>query len=97
MLESKFQSDLIKELKEIFPGCIVLKNDPTYLQGVPDLSLFWGKHWAMLECKNYMSASKRPNQQYYVNKADTMSFSRFICPENRKEVIDDLQRAFGLK
>lgn len=31
--ESEFQAKLIKKLKELFKGCIILKNDPEYLQG----------------------------------------------------------------
>jgi hypothetical protein len=66
MLESKFQSGLIKDLKKMFPGCIVLKNDPNYLQGIPDLSVFWQDKWAMLEVKKEANASHQPNQDYYV-------------------------------
>ena len=51
MLESNFQASLIRELKQLFPGCIVLKNDADYLQGVPDLLVLHGKYWASLECK----------------------------------------------
>ena len=35
--EGDFQSKLIKEIKTIFPGSFVLKNDPNYIQGFPDL------------------------------------------------------------
>lgn len=94
MKESDFQASLIKEIKTMFPGAIVLKNDPSYLQGVPDLTIFYGKHWATLECKQSYAASHRPNQEYYVNKMNMMSYSRFVSPENKKEVLDELQRAF---
>ena len=50
MLENKFQANLIKELKERFPGCIVMKNDPTYIQGIPDLLVLHKDKWASLEC-----------------------------------------------
>lgn len=92
--ESKFQHDLIAELRSMFPGCIVLKNDPNYLQGICDLVIFFGKHWAMLECKKSADENCRPNQDYYVNKCNKMSFARFIYPENRQEVLDELQQAF---
>lgn len=95
MLESKFQAKLIKDLKDMFPGCIVLKNDPNYLQGIPDLSIFWNNKWAMLEVKKEANAPHQPNQDYYVSKLDGMSFSRFIYPENKKEVLHELQRSFG--
>lgn len=94
MRENKFQSDLIKELKELFPGCIVLKNDPNYIQGIPDLLILYGKRWASLECKKSADAPARPNQPYYVRRMNKMSFSRFIFPENKEEVLRELQSAF---
>ena len=94
MLENKFQAKLIKKLKEIFPGCIAMKNDSSYIQGIPDLLILFGSKWASLECKKSTNASKRPNQEYYVNRMNEMSFSRFICPENMKEVLDDLYKTF---
>ena len=94
MLENKFQAKIIKKLKEIFPGCIVMKSDSSYIQGIPDLLILFGSKWASLECKKSANASKRPNQEYYVNRMNEMSFSRFICPENMKEVLDDLYKTF---
>lgn len=85
MLENKFQANLIKELKERFPGCIVMKNDPTYIQGIPDLLVLHKDKWASLECKKSAGAKKQPNQEYYVDRMNQMSFSRFICPENKEE------------
>lgn len=95
-LESKFQAELIRDIKETFPGCIVLKNDPNYLQGVPDLTIFWKDKWATLEVKKSANASHQPNQDYYVSVMDYMSFSKFIYPENKEEVLDELQQSFGL-
>ena len=94
MRENRFQADLIKELKSMFPGCMVLKNDPNYIQGIPDLLILYGSKWAALECKKSESASIRPNQAYYVKKMNKMSFSRFIFPENKEEVLSELQSAF---
>ena len=94
MLESQFQSKLIKELKKLFPGCIVMKSDSGYLQGIPDLLILFNDKWAALECKQRAGAKKQPNQEYYVGKMDEMSFSRFICPENKEEVLHDLQQSF---
>ena len=94
MLENKFQSDLIKEIKEMFPGCLVLKNDPNYIQGIPDLLILYNKKWASLECKKSGKEKSRPNQDFYVEKMDEMSFSRIIYPENKEEVLDGLQSAF---
>lgn len=94
MRESKFQSNLIQKIKKLFPGSIVLKNDPTYIQGIPDLLILYKDKWASLEVKRSAGASHRPNQDYYVNKMNKMSFSRFIFPENETEVLTDLARLF---
>lgn len=94
MLESKFQSDLIKEIKGRFPDCIVMKNDASYIQGIPDLLILSGDKWASLECKKSSKAKHRPNQDYYVDKMNEMSFSAFIYPENKEEVLDELGRSF---
>lgn len=95
MKESKFQSDLKKELKNMFPGCIVTKLDSGDIQGIPDLLILYKNKWATLENKRSAKASKRPNQEYYVNKMDEMSFSRFIYPENKDVVLEELRREFG--
>lgn len=90
-LERDFQRELIADLKRMFKGCIVLKNDPTYIQGIPDLIILYGTRWASLEVKKSRTASHRPNQEYYVELMDEMSFSRFIYPENKEEVLYELQ------
>lgn len=94
--ESSFQSDLIKELELIFNGCIVTKLDARHIQGIPDLLILYKDKWATLECKKSSSANKQPNQPYYVKKMNDMSFSRVVYPENKEEVLNDLQRAFEL-
>lgn len=92
--ERDFQASLIKELKARFDGCMVLKNDSSYIQGIPDLLVLFNDRWASLEVKRSSSASHRPNQEYYVGLMDEMSFSRFICPENKEEVLHELEQAF---
>lgn len=94
MLENKFQAKLIKEIKDTFPGCIVMKNDSSYIQGIPDLLVLHNNRWASLECKKSANARKQPNQQYYVDKMEQMSFSRFVCPENKNEVMTALHFHF---
>jgi hypothetical protein len=91
-LERDFQKNLIKELKDIFVGCIVMKNDSAYIQGIPDLLILYNDKWAALEVKKSGAASHRPNQEYYVDKMDGMSFARFIYPENKEVVLDELQQ-----
>lgn len=95
MRESQFQASLIKQLKEIFPKCVVLKNDANYLQGFPDLLVLHNNKWAALECKRSSNAHHQPNQDYYVNKLKSMSYASFISPENRNEVLNELQQTFG--
>lgn len=92
--ENKFQADLIKTLKTRFDGCVILKNDAKYKQGVPDLTVLYKDKWAALECKKKTTASHRPNQDYYISKMDAMSFARFISPENQEEVLNEMERAF---
>ena len=94
MLENKFQSNLIKEIKNTFPGCVVLKNDSSYLQGIPDISIFYGNKWAMLEVKKNAKAKHQPNQDYYVKKMNEMSYSAFTYPENKDKVMTELKEHF---
>ena len=94
-LERDFQPKLIKKLKETFPDCVVIKNDPTYIQGFPDLTVFYKDKWAALETKRDEKSSKRPNQDYYICRLNSMSYASFVYPENLGEVINDLQRTFG--
>ena len=97
MLESAFQSNLIAELRELFPGCMILKNDPNYIQGFPDLLILYRKRWASLECKRSAHERHQPNQDYYIDELDKMSFASFIYPENKEEVLDEVQHTFQLR
>jgi len=95
MAENVFQAKLIRELKQMFPGCEILKNDSGYRQGILDLTILWGKFWAMLEVKASEDAPLRPNQDYYVRKLNGMSFAAVIYPENEEEVLTALQETFS--
>ena len=92
--ESDFQKELIKEIKQRLPGAVVLKNDAKYIQGIPDLTVLHGSKWALLECKKDVSATHQPNQDYYVEKLNKMSFSSFIYPDNKEEVLDAMEQSF---
>ena len=92
--ERDFQPDVIKALYERFPGCIVLKNDPAYLQGIPDLSVFYKDRWAMLEVKDSADAPYRPNQEFYLKMCNDMSYGATIYPENMEDILNDLQQTF---
>ena len=100
--ENRFQSELIKEIKKDMPGCFVLKNDGSNTpQGFPDLLILYKDKWGSLECKKdaaylHSESAKEPNQDYYVDLLNSMSFSRFISPENKKEVLNELYSTFGL-
>lgn len=93
--ESQYQSRLIQKLKDLFPGCLILKNDPQYLQGVPDVLILFHGRWAALEVKQGLDGEIQPNQSYYVAMMDKMSFAAFICPENEETVLYDLQRTLA--
>lgn len=92
-LESGFQDSLVKKLKEIFPGCMVFKMDQ--IQGIPDLLVLYKNMWCSLEVKKSTNAKRRPNQEYYVGLMNEMSFSRFISPENKDSVLEELTQKFN--
>ncbi len=94
MRESTYQAQLIRTLRDVFPGCVILKNDTEYRQGIPDLLILYHTHWAMLEVKPSVRSKTQPNQAYYVDLFNDMSFAAFVCPENEEDVIHALQRAF---
>jgi len=93
MRESQFQAQLIKKLNKILPGIIILKNDPNYIQGIPDLILLYKNRWAALEVKRGATASVRPNQAHYVRTMYAMSYAAFIYPENESEILNEVQQS----
>lgn len=100
--ESQFQKKLIKKLKDIFPGCVILKNDARYKDNIPDLTIFWKNHYALLEVKrdkeSYEKSLKdisRKNQEYYINKFNEWSYASFVYPENVDQVLGELKEAFS--
>ena len=95
MLERDYQKKLIKTLKDIFPGCIVLKNDAQLKQGIPDLLVLYRDKWAALEVKQSETASHRPNQDRYVERMNNMSYAAFIYPENEEKIFSELKEVFG--
>ena len=95
MLESQFQNKLIKDIKKLFPDSIVMKNDSSYIQGIPDILVLNYDKWAALEVKKSIKAKHQPNQDYYVDKMNRMSYSAFVFPENREEILDELRHYLG--
>lgn len=95
MLESVYQTRIIKRLKNEFPGCFIMKNDTDLIQGVPDLIVLYGDRWVMLEVKPSRRSRHQPNQEYYIDLLDSMSYASFVFPENEEEVFRDLQHALA--
>lgn len=95
LTEAQYQAKLIKKLEVMFPGCVVLRNDPAWQQGILDLLILWREFWASLEVKTSAKANVQPNQDYFVQRLDDMSFAAFIYPDNETEVLDALQSSFG--
>lgn len=95
MNERQYMTKLIKKIASIFPDCIIIRNDPRYIQGVPDILILFNDKWAVLEVKVSSNANVQPNQEYYVGLLNEMSFASFISPENEEDVLNDLQHAFG--
>lgn len=94
MTENRYQARLIKKLEMLFPGCVILKLDPAYRQGMPDLVILWEKYWASLEVKAHATAGLQPNQEHYIERLNDMSFAAIIYPEIEEEVLLALQQAF---
>jgi len=95
--ENKYQAGLIDRIKDRFGGCIVLKNDPRYIRGIPDLLVLHNDKWAALETKREENASRRPLQGYYVKRMNQMSYASFISPENEEDVLDEMDKAFATR
>lgn len=93
--ESQFQKEFLDKVRDRYPGCVILKNDSSYIQGFPDWTILYRDKWAVLEMKKEKNAKKQPNQEFYVNKLDGMSFSRFTYPENASEVMERLDEHFN--
>lgn len=93
--EREFQSRLIQELETRFSDCIILKTDPNYIQGFPDLLMLWNDKWAALECKRSATSSHQPNQDYYISMLNEMSYASFVSPENMEVVLNDIQSTLG--
>lgn len=94
MTESQYQTKIVKKLARMFPNSIILKTDPAYKQGVPDLLILWRSFWAALEIKISPKANIQPNQNYYIRRLGEMSFAAYIYPENEEEILNALQQAF---
>lgn len=95
MLEAQFQRNVLARINRQFPLCTILKNDPAWQQGIPDILILFGNRWAMLEFKQTTSSARRANQEYFIDMFNQMSFARFVHPDNVEDVLHDLQQTFG--
>ena len=93
MRESKYEADLVKHIRQTYPGCVILKNDANRIQGIPDRLILHGRKWAMLEVKRASTEPFQPNQEYYLDLLHEMSFASVIHPQNEEEVLGQLQIA----
>lgn len=93
-LESKFQKELMDEIRARYPGCVIVKNDSGYIQGFPDWTILYKDKWAVLETKREKNAKHQPNQDYYVTQLNSMSFSSFVYPENKDDILNELSKIF---
>lgn len=95
-LESEYRTGLIQRIQRRWPESVILPTDPSRQQGILDIIVLIGCRWAMLELKRASNSRRRPNQPYFVEKFNNMSFAAFICPENEDEVLDELQSTLGV-
>jgi hypothetical protein len=95
MREAQYQAHLIKKVQHLLPGCQVIKLDPRETQGIPDILILFHNQWAMLEVKMAPTSAEQPNQDYYVDLFNGMSFASFINPDNEEEVLNALQSTLG--
>lgn len=96
MAENLYARRLKKRIEnEVLPGCIILKNDEQLQQGILDWTILYGDRWGALEVKDSEDAPFQPNQEYYLELLDGMSFAAKICPENEEGVLSALQKALA--
>lgn len=89
--ENEYQGELIKRIQAKLPEADILKNDPNYKQGIPDLSILYGRKYAYLEVKASKDEPHQPNQDYYVEKNNRLGgYARFIYPENENEILPEM-------
>lgn len=93
MKENTFQKELVNDIKKRLPDAIVLKNDPSFKNGIVDLTILHNDRWATLECKKSADATHRPNQDTYVDIMNKMSYSAFVYPENKEKILNELEQS----
>lgn len=94
--ESSFKTGLYNEIRNRFPGTEVVPNDPGYVQGFPDATVYFpnGRYF-LLEGKRTSKAARQPNQDYYVNESPLSDNACFVYPENKEEILNELERRYN--
>jgi hypothetical protein len=97
-LERDFQAHVIERLNDLIsPDGYVFPMDGNYRQGFPDILFLYKNTWGALECKRSSCEPNQPNQEYYVDHLNELSFAAFIYPGNEDEVFDDLQQTLRIQ
>lgn len=93
--EGAYKTELTKRIIKRFGRdvCEVIVLDSR--QGLPDrLVVFKGGFWAFLEAKISATATRQPNQPYYIERFGRMCFAAFIYPENEEAVLNELAEEY---
>lgn len=91
-LESKFEQEFCKRLKDYDKDIIVLKL--TGVPGIPDRIVLHHNKFALLEFKRSKNASHRPLQDWYINHFAQWTESYFVYPENADDVYNSIIEYF---
>lgn len=94
--EIPFERKFCKKLRDLHPDVYVMKNDASLVQGFPDRVIYFHDKYAILEFKRSANASRRPNQDWYINNFAQYTYSSYVYPENAEQVFNDLCLFFGL-
>lgn len=97
-LESAYKPQLMARIATRFARFGEVRfqhNDPNMpgSQGIPDLTVFIGPTWSLLEVKRSEKSKKRPNQDYWIDYWSKTAFTAVIHPQNEEEVLNALERS----
>lgn len=95
MLERDYQAHLIGRIEQELNGSVVIKNDSNFIQGIPDLTVFYFERYALLEVKVSEKAKPQPNQPYYVEEFNSRSYAAFIYPENEDQILKEMYQVLS--
>lgn len=89
--ESVLQGKIVKYLKG--KDCYVIKTRPGVgtPDGCPDIIALCGGLWFAIEVKGSKTAKYRPLQKDTLEKLDSWSWAKTVCPENWEEVKEELE------